>query len=275
MRKNVIIAAAALLFSLVASAQNLETLDVSHEPEGPAKIEKGDYIFTGTVKNGLKQGTWYEIYASKQLIHKVVVFEQGYRNGLYMEIDETGTLVKKAEYADDLLDGVSYTWYRGGRLSGMNTYKRGILDGEQVKCYEQGGTQEIANYKDGIRDGATTWFDQSGNKKMTIEYKGGKFEGKQETFYSNGQVKSAKMFKDNVQDGESIEYYESGAVKSEAKYKKGTLSGSVKTYQDNDPNANAEKKIKEKDKKDKKDVSNGDNDNTVKKQKSTAKVKKG
>lgn len=200
-----------MLLSLAASAQI---------------VEEGETV------NGLKEGNWYEIDAGKNLIRKMIQYHEGKKNGVYIEIDETGALVKKSEFVDDQLNGSTMTWFRGGRLSGKNTYKNGVLDGEQIECYEQGATREIAFYKDGLRDGLTTWFDQSGNRVMSIEYKAGKFEGKQETFYKGGMLKSSKTYKDNIQDGPAVEYYESGAIKSECNYKNGKVSGKVKQYED-------------------------------------------
>lgn len=234
MRKNLIILAAMMLFSLVAAAQNVETLDVSKEADGPYSRRVGKYLVEGNVQNGLKEGVWYEMDADKRMIHRMIQFEKGKKNGVCIEVDETGALIKKTEYADDLLNGSTYNWYRGGRLAGKASYKRGVLDGEQINCYEQGNTSEIANYKDGLRDGITTWYDQSGNRVMSIEYKEGKFEGVQETYYKTGGIKTSKMFSNNVQDGLSVEYYEGGAVKSECTYKKGK-AGKVKTYEDTKP----------------------------------------
>ena len=96
MRKTLFILAA-MLISMVASAQIREE---------------------GETRNGLKEGTWYEIDVNKNLIRKVVQYKEGKKDGLYLEIDETGALVKKCEYTNDQLSGSSYTWYRGGRLSG-------------------------------------------------------------------------------------------------------------------------------------------------------------
>ena len=240
--------AAALLLSIMAVAQNVETLDVSKEKNGHYSRQHGEVIIEGEVLNGKKVGTWYEMFANKQLIHKVIQYNNGLKDGVCLEIDETGAVLKKSEYVGDKLNGASYNWYRGGRLSGKNTYKNDVLDGEQIQCYEQGNNREIANYKNGLRDGVTSWFDQSGNKVMTIEYKGGVFDGKQETFYKTGGVKTSKTFKNNVQEGVAYEYYEGGSLKSETNYKNGKISGKVKTYKDMNPYDEVKAKMLEKEK---------------------------
>ena len=248
MRKNLIMMAAALLLSLAAVAQNVETLDVSKEANGHYSKQHGELMIEGEVLNGQKVGTWYEMYANKQLVHRIIQFDKGLKNGVCIEIDETGALVKKNEYAADKLNGTSYSWSRGGRLTSKNSYKNDVLDGEQIQCYEQGNNKEIAHYKNGLRDGLTTWFDQSGMKVMTIEYKNGVFDGKQETFYKTGGVKTSKMFKNNVQDGPAYEYYEGGSPKSECNYKKGKISGNIKTFKDIKPYVGEKTKELEKEK---------------------------
>lgn len=206
MRKILIITILAI-FTMPIFAQNIESVDVAKAPNGKFTTTIHESTIEGTVLNGLKDGTWIEYHNGSMHLPKVIVnYAKGKKNGLYIEIDKTGSIVKKAGYKNDVLDGQMGEWYRGGRLSKLNTYKDGVLDGEQILCFEKGGTLEVANYKDGLRDGLTTWYSESGQKKMTIEYKKGQFEGKQETFHPNG------------------------SLKSEANYKAGKLQGKVKTY---------------------------------------------
>lgn len=255
-----IMLATALLLSLGSVAQNIETLDVANKPNGHFSTTINNFIVEGEVLNGLKEGNWYEIYVDKQLIHRMIQYHNGMKEGVCLEVDETGALLMKSEYVNDQLNGATYSWYRGGRLSHKNTYKDGVLDGEQIECYEQGTNREISQYKAGLRDGLTTWFDQNGNKVMSIEYRKGLFEGEQKTFFKSGQVKSLKLYKDNVQDGPAFEYYESGSLKSEATYKKGKLSGKEKTYEDKAQVGGKEVKIKL-------DADQEEKDNTSKKAK--------
>ena len=135
MRKGLILIAVVLMASFMASAQTVEDIDVSKEANGYFSKEINGHRIEGTVQNGVKVGTWYEIFADKNLINKVVQFEKGVKNGVYLEIDETGALVKKSEYKNDELNGATYSWFRGGRLSNKATYKDNVLDGEQIKCY--------------------------------------------------------------------------------------------------------------------------------------------
>ena len=147
MRKTLIIIAMALM-AMPMFAQTIETLDVTNDPNGKFNAPGADCIIEGYVQNGKKVGTWIEYFTSPNYLpKKIVSYENGKRNGVYVELDKTGSITKKAEYKDDVLNGQVSEWYRGGRLSKMNTFKNGKLDGEQVLCYEQGGNLEVSNYK--------------------------------------------------------------------------------------------------------------------------------
>ena len=207
MRKTLIIIAMAL-FAMPMFAQTVESVDVSKAPDGVFNATTpNDCVIEGTVLNGQKVGTWMEYFSSTPYLpKKIVSYENGKMNGVYIEMDKTGSITKKAEYKNNMLDGQCSEWFRGGRLSKLNTYKEGQLNGQQILCYEQGGNLEVSNYKNGVRDGETSWFDEKGGKKMTI-------------FYKNGQF-----------DGQQLVYYPDGSLKSEAVYKDGKLQGKVKTY---------------------------------------------
>ena len=176
MRKTLIIIVMAL-FAQNMFAQTIESVDVSKAPNGKFTAKAHDFTIEGQVVNGQKVGTWMEYFNNSYLPKKIVNYENGKMNGIYVEIDKTGSITKKAEYKNNVLEGQVSEWYRGGRLSKLNTYKNGVMDGEQILCYEKGGNLEVAAYKDGYRNGLTTWFYENGTKKMTIEYKDGQFNG--------------------------------------------------------------------------------------------------
>jgi len=219
MRKNLIIIML-VLFAAPLFAQTIETVDVSKAPNGLFKTTAHDCTIEGTVLNGQKEGTWIEYYNSNTYLPKKIVnYQNGKRNGVFVEIDKTGSITKKAEYKNDKLDGQVSEWYRGGRLSKLNTYKEGVMEGQQILCYEKGGNLEVANYKNGQRDGLTTWYYENGSKKMTIEYKNGGFDGKQETFYNNGSIKSEATYKDGKLQGKKKTYEEKAKVANDTKKK--------------------------------------------------------
>ena len=214
-------------------AQTVESVDVSNAPEGFFTADTREYKIEGNVVKGQKDGVWYELYkdnSRKDIPKKIVTYAKGKREGLYMELDNTGSITKKANYRNDELDGFLYTWYKGGYPALMQTYKNGALAGKHIKYYDRAGVQEESEYLNGLRHGVTTWFDDSGHKKMSITYNNGEFEGPQQTYYHDGTVKSVKEYKNNVLNGTAKEFYEDGSLKSEAVYKDGQMKGKEKKY---------------------------------------------
>lgn len=214
-------------------AQTVESVDVSSASEGYFTTNTREYTIEGNVVKGQKDGVWYELYkdnSRKDIPKKIVTYAKGKREGLYMEIDNTGAITKKANYKNDELDGILYTWYKGGYPSLMQTYKNGVLNGKQIKYYDRASIQEEAEYLNGVRHGMTTWFNESGNKKMSITYSNGVFEGPQQTYYPNGNVKTEKEYHNNILNGTVKEFYEDGSLKSEAVYKDGQMKGKEKKY---------------------------------------------
>ena len=131
MRKTLIIIAM-VLFSMPMFAQTIESVDVSKAPNGRFTSKGNDCTIEGMVQNGKKEGTWIEYFLDSYLPKKIVNYVNGKKNGIFIEIDKTGSITQKAEYKNDVLDGQASEWYRGGRLSKVHTYKNGQLDGEQV-----------------------------------------------------------------------------------------------------------------------------------------------
>ena len=165
MHKHLIIIALVLL-AMPMFAQTIETVDVKQAPNGPFTTTTNECTINGNVENGQKVGIWIEYFnGNSYLPKKIASYEKNKLHGLYVEIDKTGAITKKAEYKHGLLDGQMSEWYRGGRLSKLNSYKNGEKDGLQITCYEKGGNLEEAVYKNGLRNGLTVWYYEGGGRR--------------------------------------------------------------------------------------------------------------
>jgi len=215
-------------------AQRMEYVTVENAQDGRYIDATSDVKISGWVFEGKKTGTWIECHPGTELPHFIVQYVDGQFDGIYLEIDKQGGLVRQSEYKNGSLEGMSLKWARGGRTIEMVNYKNGLKDGASKICYDRGTVQEESSYKEGKRDGVTVWYayaeKEQGPKVAMYTYKNGVFDGIQETYFENGMVKTIKMFIDNVQNGTAIEYYEDGSIKSESIYKKGVISGKVKEY---------------------------------------------
>ena len=105
MRKTLIIIAMAF-FAMPMFAQTIESVDVSKAINGKFSTTASDCTIEGNVVNGKKEGTWVEYFNNNTYLPKKIVnYMNGKRNGIYIEIDKTGSITKKAEYKNDELDG--------------------------------------------------------------------------------------------------------------------------------------------------------------------------
>ena len=86
MRKTLIIIAMAL-FAMPMFAQTIETVDVKKAPDGKFTASGNDCTIEGQVQNGQKMGTWIEYYSGTYLPKKIVNYENGKKNGIFVEID--------------------------------------------------------------------------------------------------------------------------------------------------------------------------------------------
>jgi antitoxin component YwqK of YwqJK toxin-antitoxin module len=107
MNKNLIIIIL-VLFATPLFAQTIETVDVSKAPNGVFKASAHDCNIEGTVVNGQKEGTWIEYFNSNTYLPKKIVnYQNGKRNGVFVEIDKTGSITKKLSIRTISLTGKS------------------------------------------------------------------------------------------------------------------------------------------------------------------------
>ena len=96
MRKTLIIIAMAW-FAVPMFAQTVESVDVSKAKNGLFTTTAGEYTIEGNVVNGKKEGTWMEYFNNNSYLPKKIVnYQNGKKNGLFIEIDKTGSITKKA-----------------------------------------------------------------------------------------------------------------------------------------------------------------------------------
>ena len=235
MKKTLFTLLIMVLFAATASSQQIYNVKTSDRADGKLEQSIGNISVTGEVINGMKTGTWVENFPSKEMPHFIIQYKEGKKNGLFLEFNTEGFIVKKIDYKNDLIDGAYCEWIRNGRLVKKQEYKDGQLDGRTVICYDNGFIQEESEYKEGKKNGVTVWYSYAdkmqGPKAVMYTYINGQFEGPQEVYYESGYLKSVKMFSNNKANGSAYELYEDGSVKSECTYKNGEVKGKVKEYE--------------------------------------------
>ena len=152
----------------------------------------------GTLKDGIRIGTFLEYYENGQLELKRN-YKDGVIDGLVESFHENGQLKSGENYKGGKLDGISENFNVIGTLTDTRVWKDGeILSHTRFKYYyENGQLKSKENFKDGERILSQT-FTQHGKRLEDLTYTKGIKTGVEYQYHDNGQLR----FKGNYKDGE-------------------------------------------------------------------------
>ncbi len=240
-----------ILFSThYLSAQNL----VTHIPPEKTKTSKIDTLITTldattnykhiiilendiTIQDGYliankKTGKWFT-YSSNGILLSFSEYENGMKNGIYLECDKNGAVVVQELYKNDRLEGEQkkYVSVKNVRiLKGSYAYKNGVYHGTCTEYNEMGLPQSQAQYTLGKRDGFAKWYFSSGKLAMEQTYINDILTGPQKIFGQTGNLLSEGNFNNNLKTGLWTEYYDNGKMKSQGSFAKDAKTGAWKYY---------------------------------------------
>ena len=127
----------------------------------------------------------YTGYVTGQIEGKIL---KGKKEGLHYKYDQSGILINKANYNENILDGVQSEFFRDGGKLYMKNFKDGKLEGFYIDYYRTGQILSIRNYKNNKLDGI--YLD----------------------FHVNGQLRNKKKFKEGKPEGEFLTYFEFDSI---------------------------------------------------------------
>ncbi len=130
------------------------------------------WLAKGTLIDGVRNGTWISYHAGKDMIKLMTTYIHGKKNGVEMEFNDRGQMIRLTEYKNDELHGLSAK-YQFGRPTEETHYKHGILDGHFAIYGSQGKIQRQGSFKNGKQHGTMQYFDQDGNVMLEYEYENG------------------------------------------------------------------------------------------------------
>jgi hypothetical protein len=122
----------------------------------------------GYFKDGLKTGTWKSWRESGELLG-IVKWKRGERQGRALFYDNAGNIQKSVKYKNDLMDGNTFVYHRGGAKEKIR-YRKGI----ELKKEKSSG--RIKNPENNISTGETNPtkkdnFFRKLSKKITKPFK--------------------------------------------------------------------------------------------------------
>ena len=155
---------------------------------------------------------------------------EGKREGVW-EYFEDGKLVRRINYTNGFLNGLSEKFNLKGKFDGFTNWKYGKEHGKfetyiNKKLYRKG------TYKDGKLDGLFEEYDD-GEISQRFEFKDGLWNGDVKYFYGNNQIGTHIQFKNGKEHGFWKEYYENGNIELFDNYINGKLHGLSESYYKN------------------------------------------
>lgn len=148
---------------------------------------------------GLEIGEWQWFFPSGDII-RLEEYENGLRNGIYYEFDESGDTIARGNFIDDKEDG--FWMIRYGDYIEKGNYTEGLKNGLWRSFYMDGTIYFKGKFIDGNPDGKHEYFYPNGSLKEVINYSGYKRNGNSLLFDINGNL----IFTVNYKDDREIEF---------------------------------------------------------------------
>lgn len=142
-------------------------------------------------------------YRSVATIHP----ETGKKTGIFERFDPGGSLVERAYYKDDLLDGQRTLFSAAGDTILVEHYALTL-----------GAYGEVASIFSGPY---RAFYEPGGQLRNKGQYVDNAMAGIWYRYYPNGQAAEAVTFQDNEEDGPFREWHENGQLKAEGSYSPG------------------------------------------------------
>jgi|AntDeeMinimDraft_4_1070355.scaffolds.fasta_scaffold11593_1 antitoxin component YwqK of YwqJK toxin-antitoxin module len=115
--------------------------------------------------------------------------------GVWKRYNDSNDLLRIENYHRGVLNGVSVSFYKNGKIYSVGSYKNGELHGNISLFYENGNINSSDNYINGNKDGYSLLFDRNGNLKQKWFYRSGEKDGKQYYFDKKRDTTKIKLFK--------------------------------------------------------------------------------
>lgn len=150
-------------------------------------------------------------FPNTEIICQKICYENGKKNGLFLEYYRNGKLKYRKKYKNDQLTDTACYYHKNGNISQLQILK----DGQKVGCWkkfnENGQVFSAFNFKDDEFDGPCNTYTYRTLKPLSLlNYKDGKLHGEQKRFYSNGKPRSVAYYDNGVACTGLREWFENG-----------------------------------------------------------------
>ena len=130
-------------------------------------------IEEGHVVDGNRTGAWTSYFPKDGRVKSVTTYLNGRKNGLYLEMNDRGSVDVQSNYVDDILHGKYVKYKFGSRMEKEINYNMGKYDGAYREYHNNGKMMKEVFYKDGVQDGTFRQFNDKEQVIMEYVYKNG------------------------------------------------------------------------------------------------------
>lgn len=117
-------------------------------------------------KDGFPEGISYNYYRGGKLKEKRANHNRTYKSTVYTK---EGKILNKIDYAYGSTTSLNYSYYPSKKLKSVQTFKNNILNGLSTTYYENGKPESKGNYTDGIKTGKWNYWNKSGQQTTKNE----------------------------------------------------------------------------------------------------------
>jgi antitoxin component YwqK of YwqJK toxin-antitoxin module len=160
-----------------ATTPNMQGFTVTDFDNGIQKATKKDasgvVVEEGELLQNLKNGTWVTYHPKDSRIKTISNYINGKKNGVYLELNDRGSVELQCYYSNDVLDGKWVKYKFGSRPEKEIDYSMGKMNGFYREYHDNGKKQKEIAYKDGVQHGTFRHFNEEEKVVMEYEYKDG------------------------------------------------------------------------------------------------------
>ena len=198
----------------------------------------GEIETEGQMLNGKRYKQWNYFFRSGNIKEISNYNVDGLLNGDLISYDDFGTIVSKASYIKNKIDGEYLEFYYNGRVALRGFYKLGFRDSVwtefgQNKFGQNRNISFLKRYKDDLPNSKWTYYYPNTNIiKKEESYSNGIKDGFFNEYYYNRKLAKSYYYKNNLQEGEYNEFFPDGTISVKGNFNNGLKDGLWETYRE-------------------------------------------
>ena len=150
---------------------------------------EGNLITKGKYKNDKREGLWEDYSGNLWSLNSIEKgnYKLDKKDGVW-ESFYNGELSQSCNYVDGVLEGISKSFYEGGKTCYQCHYKEGRLNGLYESFYSNGQLKQRGEYKSGLKNGLWEGYFENGGLEIKVNLMNDEVVGPTECYNIKGEV---------------------------------------------------------------------------------------